>query len=55
MFEELAEPLRPILEGNRNYHVLTPVSTKEFPLNLVGTPKEQQDRCMFEEYTAEDV
>ena len=51
MFEELEELLGPILEGNRDYQALTLVSTKEFPLNLIGTPKEQQDRCMFEEYT----
>ena len=51
MSEELEEPLGPILEGYRDYEVLTLVSTKEFPLNLIGTPKEQQDRCMFEEYT----
>ena len=54
MFEDLEEPQGPILEGNRDYQVLTLVSTKEFPLNLIGTPKEQQHRCMFEEYT-EDV
>ena len=54
MFEELEDPQGPILEGTRDYQVLTLVSTKEFPLNLIGTPKEQQDRCMFEEYT-EDV
>ena len=54
MFEDLEEPQGPVLEGNRDYQVLTLVSTKEFPLNLIGTPKEQQHRCMFEEYT-EDV
>ena len=51
MLEELEEPLGPILEGNHDYQVLTLVSTKEFPVNLIGTPKEQQDRRMFEEYT----
>ena len=40
-----------IVDGSKEYETLSLVSTKEFPLNLIGSPKEDKDRCMFEEYT----
>ena len=51
MFEELEEPFGTIFDGSKEYRTLTLVSLKEFPLNLMGTPKEDKDRRMFQEYT----
>ena len=51
MFEELGEPFGAIFDGSKQYRALTLVSHKEFPLNLIGKPKEEVDKCMFEEYT----
>ena len=51
MFDELEEPFGTIFDGSKEYETLTLVSTKEFPLNLIGSPKEDKDRYMFEEYT----
>ena len=51
MFEELEEPFGTIFDGSKEYETLTLVATQEFPLNLIGTPVEDKDRCMFEEYT----
>ena len=51
MFEELEEPFGTIFDGSKEYRTLTLVSLKEFPLNLIGSPKEDKDRRMFEEYT----
>ena len=48
---DLENPTGAIFDGTRKYKVLTLASNQEFPLNLLGTPKEAQDRCMFEEYT----
>ena len=36
------EPFGAIYDGSREYQILTSVLAKEFPLNLIGTPKEQQ-------------
>ena len=35
----------------RSHRTLILVSLKEFPLNLIGSTKEDKDRRMFEEYT----
>ena len=51
MFDELEEPFGTIFDGSKEYETLTLVSTKEFPLNLIGSPNEDNDRRMFEEYT----
>ena len=51
MFHELEEPFGTIFDGSKEYDTLTLVSTKEFPLNLIGSPNEDNDRRMFEEYT----
>ena len=47
----LEELFGTIFDGSKEYETLSLVSTKEFPLNLIGSPKEDKDRCMFEEYT----
>lgn len=51
MFEELEDPFGTIFDGSKEYKTLTILSLKEFPLNLLGKPKEDVDKKMFEEYT----
>ena len=51
MFEELEEPFGTIFDGSKEYRTLTLGFLKEFPLHLIGSPKEDKDRRICVEYT----